>query len=171
MRKGMIRLSYRKLIDSTASRLWEQYVFEDTYKEFYLQAQQFDQSGKYTTFQEMIKHIPKADQMHYLVSTAAVGYIRQLQERIPDVTNVFGKPCISFKNFRFEMVQSHIRDKKQHQVAIQFYSEPLIWIDTVDKQLLLAPGDQLEALQMGEEVETDLVSMIPHLSISFFKIL
>jgi len=169
MIKGIIRLVYRKLIDNTASSGWEKYVFEDTHKEFYMQAQQFDRQGTYTTFKEMADNIPKAEQMHYLVSTAAINYIRQLEEKMPDVTNAFGKHCVPFKNFSFEIIRSHIQDKKQHQVAIHFYSESLIWIGSIDKHLLLTLNNQAEALQNGQEVNTEMIVMIPNLSISSFK--
>ena len=59
-----------------------------------------------------------------------------------------------------------MQNKEAHKVAILFYSEPLTWIDTIDKQLLIAYGDQREALQAGNEVETDMISLQPYLSIS-----
>ena len=88
MAKGFIRFCYLKVVDASSTGIWEKLVFEDTYKEFFMQAQQFDQQKKYTTFQEILKNNPDADQMHYLVSTAAISYIRQLNERIPDKANV-----------------------------------------------------------------------------------
>ncbi|MBA4053265.1 MAG: hypothetical protein C0490_00995 [Marivirga sp.] len=170
MLKGIIQLCGRKIIDAKSASVWDKYVFDDTYREFCLQAQQFDQQKKYTTFQEILKNEPKADQMHYLVSTAAIGYIRQLNGKMPDVVSVFSKPCVPFKNFRFEIVQSHIEDKALHKVVIYFYGEPLIWIDTINgNQLLFAMGDQLESFNSGKKVETEILVMSSNLSISSFQ--
>lgn len=165
MIKGLIRLCYRKSIDATAIKTWDKYVFEDTYKEFYMQAQQFDQQQQYATFREMLEKIPKADQMHYLVSTAATGYIRQLNEKMPDVVNVLGDLFVPFRNFRFEIIQSHIQHKDQHKVAISFYSETFTWIDTVHDRLLLAQGNQTEAIASGREVETHMLVLRPDVGI------
>lgn len=169
MEKGVIKLCYQRVIGATPPTLWDQYVFEDTYKEFFMQAQQFDKERKYATFKEMLQNIPKADQMHYLVSTAAIGYIRQLNETIPWVLNTGGKPCLSFKNFRFEVLQSHIAQKDQHKIAIYFYSEPITWIGTVGSRLLFAQGDCLQKLRDGQEIETDMLELSPELFIASIK--
>lgn len=167
--KGIIRLGYRKLINSYSTDSWDKQVFEATHREFYMQAQQFDQQGKYETFQEIVANIPKAEQMHYLVSTAAFHHIKQLNEIMPDVKNALGQLCIPFKNFRFEIIQSHIHEKKQHEVAIFFYSEPLSWIDTVTNHLLVSTNYAIETFPNREELSTELIALIPNLSIVSFK--
>ena len=77
-----------------------------------------------------------------------------------------GKLCLPFKRFKFEIIHSDVRDKASHKVAIYFYSEPITWIDTLDGKLLLAYGDQREALKYGQEVETEMISLQPYLNIS-----
>jgi len=134
-----------------------------------MQAQQFDVEKKYSTFQEMLTNIPNADSMHYLVSTAAIGYIRQLNGKVPEVWNQAGKLCVPFKNFRFEILQSHILDKNKHRVAIFFYSEELIWIDSVDKHLIFAPADKFEMLSKGKDIDTETLILPPNLSICSFR--
>ncbi|TDE08829.1 hypothetical protein [Dyadobacter psychrotolerans] len=162
----LFRLCYRKIIDIQSRKAWDKMVFDDTHLEFYMQAQRMDPDGKYSTFQELSDNVPGADQLHYLASTAAVAYIRQLKDVVPDIANAYGKLCLPFKNFRFEIVESHITDKMKHKIAIWFYSDPLTWIDTVNNQLLVAYGDQREAFRNGKEVETDMISLSPFLSIS-----
>lgn len=169
MPKGIIRLSYRKIIDASSQKVWDKYVFEDTYQEFYMQSQFYNQENKYSTFQELLENVPNADRLHYLTSTAAIGYIRQLNQIIPDIANHAGKLCLPFTQFKFEIVHSHVREKEAHKVAIYFYSDPLTWLDTVDKSLLIAYGNQRELLQAGKEVETDMIVMQPYLTISFFQ--
>ena len=170
MVKGLIRLCYSKIIDASSAGVWDKYVFEDTYKEFFMQSQYFNQQQKFLTFREILENDPKADKLHYLVSTAAIGYLRQLNERIPDVVNVSGKLFLPFKNFRFEILQSHVKDQGQHKVVIYFYSEVMTWIDTIGNQLLLATGDQLEAMHTGHFVDTDMLALRPYLSISSFQL-
>jgi hypothetical protein len=166
--KGIIQLCYYKIIDTGSWTAWDKSVFENTYREFYMQAQQFDQKGLYSTFQEILDDNPKAEQMHYLVSTAATNYIRDLKF-IPEIANNSGKLCLKFQNFKFEILQSHISKKDLHRVAISFYSDSLTWIDTIGNQLLIAYGDQREALKAGREVPTDMIALQNCLSISTFQ--
>jgi len=169
MAKGIIRFCYKKIIDISAEKQWEKYVFEDTYREFFMQSQFYNQEGKYHTFQELIANVPGADKLHYLVSTAAINYIRQLNDLIPDIANAHQQLCLPFKNFRFEIIQSHTKRKEEHKVAIYFYTEPIIWIDTIDTQLLIAYGNQNDKVRNGEEIQTDLITMKSFLSISSFQ--
>lgn len=164
--KGLIQLCYRKIIDADSQKAWDQYVFEDTFMEFFMQAQTYNQDGKYRTFQEITENVPAAGNLTYLVSTAAVNYLRQLNDIVPDIANVYGKLCLPFTRFRFEIIHSDVKDKKSHKVAIYFYSEPITWIDTLDGKLLIAYGDKREALHAGEEVETDMIALQPYLAIS-----
>ncbi|AEI49103.1 hypothetical protein [Runella slithyformis] len=164
--KGLIHLCYRKLIDASSQKAWDKFVFDDTHLEFYMKAQYFDPKGKHKTLQELVTNVPNASQIHGMVSTAAVGYLRQLNDIVPDITNPYGKLCLPFKRFKFEIIHSHIHRKAEHKVTIYFYSEPLTWIDTIGHQLLVAYGDQREALANGEEVETDLITLQPFLNIS-----
>jgi hypothetical protein len=170
MVKGLIRLCYSKIIDASASGTWEKYVFDDTYREFFMQAQYYNQQQKFSTFREILESDPKADRLHSLVSTAAIGYLRQLNERIPDITNASGKVVIPFRNFRFEIMQSHMKDKYQHKVAIHFYSEILTWIDTMQNMFLVAIGDQCNALHNGQMIDTEIVAWRPNLGISSFQL-
>lgn len=166
--KGIIKLSYYKIIDFESVQTWDKNVFESTYLEFFMQAQQFDLSGKHLTFQEILNNNPRAEQMHYLVSTAAMGFLKELKY-IPDVVNAVGKLCLPFQNFKFEIVQSHIQQKAAHQVAITFYSDPLTWIDTIGNQILIAYGDQSATIKTGKDIETDLIPMQNRLSIASFQ--
>ena len=169
MAKGIIRLCYKKIIDASAQINWEKYVFEDTYQEFFMQAQFYNQEEKYNTFQDLIANVPAADKLHYLVSTAAINYIRQLNDLIPDIKNVQEQLCLPFSNFRFEIIQSHVQRKEEHKIAICFYSEPLTWLDTIDNQLLISHGNRKDVIANGEEIQTDLVSLQSMLSISSFQ--
>jgi hypothetical protein len=165
----IIRLCYRKIIDIDSRKAWDKAVFDDTHLEFYMQAQRLDQEGRFKTFQELIDNVPNSEHLHYLTSTAAIGYIRQLKDVVPDIVNAGGKLCLPFKDFKFEVIDSSPDDKNAHRIAIWFYSEPLTWIDTVGDQLLIAYGDQSEGLRSGAIVDTDMIGLVPYLSISHIK--
>lgn len=165
MVKGLIRLSFCKIIDASSQSAWDRAVFEDTYQEFFMQAQLYNQGDKYQTFQELLANVPNADQLHYLTSRVAMGYLKQLNQVIPDVVNASGRPCIPFTQFKFEILASHVQKQKDHKIAIFFYSDLLTWLDTVGHQLLICYGNQREALQAGQEVSTDLIALQTNLNI------
>lgn len=166
MAKRIIQLCYRKIIDSTATRPWEQLVFNDSYTEFLMQAQFYNQEKKYNTFGELISNVAGADKLHFLVSSAVIGYLRQLNDVVPDIQNSLGKTFLSFKNFRFEIINSDTRNKAAHQVAINFYTEPLIWHDTVDNRLLVS----VPTAEGGkDEFLTEMFQLQPMLSIYSLK--
>lgn len=165
MVKGIIRLGYHKLIDQTSSSHWEKGTWEATYKEFFMQAQQFDQAGKYKTWEQLSQNIPKAEQISYLVSTSIIGYLRDLDKKIPDLTNNFGELWIPFTQFQFDIITSSIQDKSQHKIAIYFQSEPLLWLDTIGNQMLLALDNQVDKLKNGQSIETQMLNLPANASI------
>ncbi|MBO9638113.1 MAG: hypothetical protein J7576_08095 [Siphonobacter aquaeclarae] len=170
MSHRIIRLGFRKLISRASDKPWEQFVYEDTRRELFMQAQYFNPDGKYATFSELIAQVPAAEKLHALTSTAAVGYLRQLDGKIPDILNAYGRRCLPFSDFRFEVIQSHFRKKEEHTVAVTFYSDPLTWIDMPGTYWLVAYGDRRDDLEAGREVETDLIPQQPFLSIHSLRI-
>ena len=159
----IITLCYRKIIDATATRPWDKLVWDDSYREFRMQAQTFNPGNRYQSFGELLHYVPNANRLHFLVSGAVTGYIQQLNERVPDILNNLGRHFLRFKQFHFELINSDLHDQSKHQVAINFFSEPLTWHDTVGPFLLVseasgAPGPAGETL-------THLVQLQPFLSI------
>jgi hypothetical protein len=128
-----------------------------------MQAQNFNSGNRYQSFGELLHYVPEAGRLHFLVSGAVTGYIQQLNQRVPDILNNLGRHFLHFNQFHFELINSDIHDKSKHQVAINFFSEPLTWHDTVGQFLLVskaggAPGPAGETL-------THLVPLRPFLSI------
>lgn len=165
MATRIIRLCYRKIIDSASQGVWETYVFDDSYKEFLLQAQFYNQEKKYHSFAQLLHNVKGAEQLHFLVSAAVTGYVRQLAGIVPDVTNTLGKTFLPFSNYRFEIIQSDVQDKGRHRIALNFYSEELRWLHTVGTQLLVAVGGNEE----NGAVLTEMVSLQPFLGIYSLK--
>lgn len=161
MANRTITLCYRKIIDTSAAKPWEKLIWEDSYTEFKMQAQLYNQEKKYRTFAQLLQHEPGAEQLHFLVSAAVIGYIRQLNETVPDILNNLGKHFLGFTKFQFEIINSDLQDKTKHQVAINFYSEPLVWHDTIGHFLLVSDKT---AAEMGE-FQTHLLGIQPYLTI------
>ncbi|MES3016156.1 MAG: hypothetical protein V4721_00185 [Bacteroidota bacterium] len=157
----VITFCYRKIIDAGSVRPWEKMVFDDTYQEFRMQFQFFNQQRKFNSFAGLLHESPlEAEKMHFLVSAAASGYVKQLSGRIPDIFNALGRQFLVFSNFSFEVINSDMNERDKHQVAVSFYSEPLTWHDTIGDQMLLS-----DIKQEGNEILTHLVRLQPFLSI------
>jgi len=167
--KGQVKLCYRKLVTSASKSAWEMGVFEDSFREFLIQSQQFDTEGSLRTFAQFVQSSIDMDKFKYLIGTSIVGYLRGLDGMLPDHYNVLGKACIPFKNYQFEIVKSDLDDKSTHVVAINFYSEWLTWIDNINGQLLFTDGDKQVSILRGEEVSTHMVALGDNFQICQFK--
>ena len=165
MKTYLIRLCYRKVIDVRSTRAWDKLVFEDTYGEFLLQSQLYNQGKNYTSFSNLVTHVPAAEKLHFLVSAAVIGYLQQLQGKVPDLVNNLDRLFLPFNNYRFEIINSDIRDKTKHQVAIHFFTDHLIWHDTISNQLLLSIPGNME----NGELLTELFTIPPFVNIYSIK--
>jgi len=166
MSKRVIRFCYRKIVDTSSDKQWDKYVFESSYKEFLMQSQFYNQEKKYNKFSELINNIPSSEKLHFLVSTAVIGYLKQLNGVVPDITNNLGKQFLKFSNFQFEIIESDIKNKQIHRVAINFYSDPMAWHDTIDNFLLVSEGN---GEKKEDEILTHLLQLQPFLSIYSLK--
>jgi hypothetical protein len=162
MVKGIITVCYRKIIGPDTPGAWEQLVHADTWMEFCMQAQYFSQDGKWRSASELRSAVPGAAQLDFLVSAAARNYILQLRNTVPDVLNMLAKPFLQFSNYSFEIIASHLDDKSRHRIAITFYSDPLLWLDTLGDVLLVAPGE----LNPAGRYTTEMFRLGPQLSIN-----
>ena len=96
MNTRLITLCYRKVIDINSPKAWDKLVFQDSYLEFKMQAQLFNQERKYRSFAELQQHTPGAEQLHFLSSAAVTAYLQQLNETIPDILNNLSKHFLKF---------------------------------------------------------------------------
>lgn len=158
-------MCYCQIIDIASTGSWEKFVFDDTFNEFLMQSQPYNSGKKYATFAELLQFVPNADKLHYLVSISTVNYLKQLAGKIPDIVNALGKVFLPFENYRFEIINSDLRDKTKHQVAINFYSPDLEWHETIGEQLLIS----LPQEDRSGEILTEQFSMQPFLSVYSIK--
>ncbi|MXV51021.1 hypothetical protein GS399_08555 [Pedobacter sp. HMF7647] len=164
MDRQIITLCYRKIIDINSNGALEKMVFEDSYTEFKMQFQYFNQDNKHQTFAGLLHYNPGAEKLHFLVSGAVTAYVRQLNGKMPDILNTLGKQFLKFNAFRFELINSDIHDIKKHQVALNFYSESLIWHHTIGQQLLVSCTKQ-----HSDAYHTEMFALQPFLSINTLK--
>lgn len=163
MENRIITLCYRKIIDIDYKTPWERLVFEDSFKEFKIQSAVYNQNGMYKTYADMLHHVPNAEKITYLVSSAIINYLRQLNDVVPDITNNIGKKFLTFQNFKFEIVNSDVTNIEKHRIAISFYSDPLHWIETIGQYILVSNEKQ------KADGLTDLFTIQPFLTIHSVK--
>ncbi|MFT3675967.1 MAG: hypothetical protein QM781_08730 [Chitinophagaceae bacterium] len=157
-----ISFIYKKIITAQSEGVWEKMIFADSYREFCMQGQLFSNEGQYMSFAQMQAALPRASQLHHLVSTSVIGYLRQLQGVIPDLRDSVGQLFLPFDQYRFEIMASHLQQQSQHQVAIFFYSLSQRWHDTIGDSLLLS-ADGVEA--DNDHYQTHLFTLPPHTGI------
>lgn len=165
MSQKIITLCYRKIIDDSNLNHWDKFVHEDSFLEFKLQSQLYNQEEKYSTFAELLMHVPGAEKLHFLVSAAITGYLRQLNGIIPDILDNLGRRFLSFENFKFEIINSDFNNIEKHKVAINFFSKPLVWHNSIDNHLLISQFTEVAS----EETFTNLFQIQPFVSIHSIK--
>ncbi len=165
-KKRIIRFCYRKIIDAASQGAWEKLVFNSSYNEFKMQAQLYNQGNKQKTFAEILLNNPQAERLHFLVSSSITGYIQQLNSMIPGVLDNLARHFLQFSHYRFEIINSDITNKTAHQVAINFFSEPMCWHDSINDFLLVS---DVTATVKEEGILTNLVQLQPFLSVYSFK--
>jgi len=133
--------------------------------EFKIQAQNFSAGTSITSYAELLRQVPNAQQLPDRVVPAVTGYIQQLGGIIPDILNTLGRRFLRFNNFQFEIINSDISDRDKHVIAINFFSDPLLWIDTVDNCLLVSAYQEKTDTAEGVEMLTDLFQLQPYLNI------
>lgn len=166
MQKRIIRLLYRKIIDASSEQVWDKYLFDATYTEFLMQSQFYNQEKKYNTYAELKNNVPDAEKLNFLVSASVIGYLKQLNETVPDILNHVGKHFLRFENYKFEIIDSDINKREKHRIAIEFVSKPLLWHDTIGSQLIVSHPD---AENITDGVLTETFSLQPYLSIYSIK--
>ncbi len=166
MQQKFIRISYTKKINSSNTALWDQFVFNISWQELLMQSQFYNQQQQHTTFRQLVQQVPSAEKLHFLVSTSVVGYLKQLNGIVPDVLNKRGMPFLLFNDFKFEIIDSDLNDQSKHEVQLIFFSDPVIWHETIGDTLLISnPNEPLTK----DGALTHLLQLQPALDIYSYK--
>lgn len=165
MKITKIKLAYRVVIDSASTILWDKYVFEDTFKEYKMQCQQFNsESDPKNTFRELLSENQKANQLHFLTGIAASGYVDQLKGHFHRVTDVLGNDYFPFINYQLDIINTDTTDATKHKIGITFYSPLLQYFGIMQGNYLVSKNTQ-----NTNEYETIMFAVQKNLSICYIK--
>ena len=166
MPKKLIKLAYRQVIDSLSGGEFERLIFNDTYMEFLMQAQAYTKGNSITQFRELRIHAPKSNSLHYKVGFAIGLYVRDLQNKIPGLTDTLEQTPIPFVSHRFEIIDSDTIKRELHRVAITYYTDSFTCFGEFGDRLLLAAGD---CRISDKAVETFMLPLHPNLSVISYQ--
>lgn len=165
MKISKIRLAYRIVIDSSSAIIWDKYVFEDTFKEYKMQSQQFNSvENPKNTFRELLSENEKAAQLHFLVGIAADGYVQQLKGNFHRVSDVLGKQYFPFINYQLDIVNTDVTDVSKHKIGITFYSPLLSYFGIIEGNYLVSGNTENK-----DQYETIMFPVQKHLSICYIQ--
>ncbi len=169
MSTAYIQLSYRQVIDHNAAGSFEMNVFNDSYSELQLQAQRYNKDNEFTSFREITEHDPKANSLHYKVGFAIGLYVQELGGHIPGLCDTQQVVNIPFAEYRFEIIASDLKDKRQHLVAITYTTGAIAFPGTAGDCLILSFDDPT-AQTPGSWMRTFLLKMRPELTIPGYRL-
>src|SRR3954465_13080394 len=90
MRKGLIKLAYRQIIDADSKGNFEKSVLSLSYEEFLMKSQAYNKDQKFKTFKEIVANDGKANSLHYK-SGFSIGSLIQQLDKIPILQDTLGK--------------------------------------------------------------------------------
>lgn len=168
MSKALIKLAYKQVIDSSSTGGFEQKVFHDSYNEFLLKSQAYNQEKKFTRFTEIVANDGKANSLHYKLSFAVLHHIDKLNKKIPGLQDEAGRADILFRSAEFKLLESGVVDRLAHKVAIIYTTEFFTLLESFGEYLLLTTTC-ISIRENNEPVETFMIKMQPGLSIISYK--
>jgi hypothetical protein len=132
-----IQFTYTQLITHEYNTVFEKNIFDDSYQEWLMQSQAYNDGGKLQTFEELIHFNPKANSLHYKVGFSVGLYIQALNSIIPSLKDNGGNYSLTFATCEFKIIRSSIKDKKQHVVALLYTSHEYQLLERFGEFLLL----------------------------------
>ena len=161
MIRGIIKISYRHIIDASATTVFERNVFNATYNEFLLKSQAYNMEKLFSTFTEMKINNGKANSLHYKISFAIGPFINELKNKMPDLQDNAGNEIL-FENCSTTLIESHVNNAALHKLSITFTTGIVTLIDSFGDNLLLAYGDKRNETTL----ETFLLKLVYGVSIT-----
>lgn len=155
--EGIVRFSYARFIDVKTTFAWDKAVFENSYFEYRIQAQNYPAFDKTKPFADFLKEVPDAVRIHHRVSTAVYENLNQLHGIIPQITDVNGELCLEFKQFKFEILDADFEHKNKYRVMVEFITEPMLCVGLMGDNFLIAAIENREKFRNNEEVTTRLL--------------
>lgn len=160
-----IKLAFRIVIDQNSEMIWDHYVFDDTYFEYKIQHQVFDdKENPVKNYWELLQKNPNAERIPFLLSAATNNYVAQLNGVIKSLPDVLGTTFFEFENYKLDLVSSHLEDPSKHKIGLTFYTPKLILLDIIDGKYLLSKETEKE-----NAWETFMFAFHQQVSIAFFE--
>jgi len=165
--KAKIKLAFRIVIDQNSTMPWDKFVFEDTYFEYKIQHQVFnDKENPVKNYWELSAKNPNAEKIPFLLSASVVNYVSQLNGEIKSLPDVLGNTFFPIDTFKLDLISSNIEDSSKHKIGLTFYTPELLLIDIIDNKYLLSKN-----LESDNGFETFMFSFHPQISISHYSVL
>lgn len=165
--KAKIKLAYRIVIGQNSEMIWDKYIFEDTYFEYKIQHQVFDdKENPVKNYWELLAENPNAAQIPFLLSSAVNNYVVQLNGEIKSLPDVLGNTFFPIENFKLDLISSNTVDPSKHKIGLTFYTPELLLIDIIDNRYLLSKDTENES-----SFGTFMFAFHPEVSISHYKML
>lgn len=163
--KAKIKLAFRIVIDQNSTMAWDKYIFEDTYFEYKVQHQVFDdKENSVKNYWELLAKNPHAERIPFLLSSAVVNYVSQLNGEIKSLPDVLGNTFFPIETFKLGLISSNVEDSSKHKIGLTFYTPELLLIDSIDNKYLLSKNIQSE-----EGYETFMFAFHPQVAIGYYK--
>ncbi|MBB6333078.1 hypothetical protein HNP24_004081 [Chryseobacterium sediminis] len=160
-----IKLAFRIVIDHNSEMIWDRYVFDDTYFEYKIQHQVFDEKeNPVKNYWELLQKNPGAKQIPFLLSGAASNYVSQLGGVIRSLPDVLGSTFFPFANFKLDLISSHLEDSSKHKIGLTFFSSELLLIDIIDNKYLLS-----QEVNQDNGWETFMLPFHPQIAIAYYQ--
>ncbi|SEW49466.1 hypothetical protein SAMN05421841_4181 [Chryseobacterium wanjuense] len=159
-----IKLAFRIVIDQESTMLWDKYIFEDTYFEYRVQHQVFDNEKEpVDNYWELLVKNPNAAKIPFLLSAVVSNYVAQLNGSIKSLPDVLGTTFFPIETFRLDLISSNVTDASKHKLGITFYTPILQLIDIIDNKYLLSKSEDTDHL------ETFMFAFHPQIAIAYYQ--
>jgi hypothetical protein len=167
MAKAIIKLAYRQVINASSAGVTEQRIWNDSYNEFLLKIQSYNQENKLTRFSDIVARDGRANSLHYKISFAVLQHLGSFKNKIPGLYDAAGRNSLSFEIPEFKLLESDTEDKSQHAVAVIYLTGELTLLESFGEYLVLTNADV--TMKKEEEIETFVLQMRPGLSVCSWK--
>ena len=163
--KAKIKLAFRIVIDQNSTMTWDKYIFEDTYFEYKIQHQVFDdQENPVKNYWELLSKNSHAERIPFLLSSAVANYVSQLNGEIKSLPDVLGNTFFPVESFKLDLISSNVEDPSKHKVGLTFYTPELLLLDIIDSKYLLSKNIS------GESFETFMFGFHEKVAIAYYEV-
>jgi hypothetical protein len=138
MEKIMLKLMYRQVTDAQSLSVFERQIFNESYREMLIKSQEYNPDGQLATFAELTGHNPKANSLHHKVGLSVFNTVAGLNYIIPGLKDSLGRESVPFVSYKFEIIESNMRNQVFHKVAIDYLTPEFRLLNIISDYMILA---------------------------------